>query len=68
VVEGGGQPGQVLGLVPAGLSLACGPAAAGAPGALAFAELQLPGRKRLPAAAVLAGHPLPPGTVFAGKV
>ena len=30
--------------------------------AVAFAELQLPGRKRLPAAAVLAGRPIPPGT------
>jgi methionyl-tRNA formyltransferase len=70
LVPGAGQPGEVLGLGPAGLGIACGPAAggAGAPGAVAFAELQLPGRKRLPAAAVLAGHPLAPGTVFAGKV
>jgi hypothetical protein len=29
---------------------------------VAFAELQFPGRKRLPAAAVLAGHPIPVGT------
>jgi methionyl-tRNA formyltransferase len=34
------------------------------PGAalIGFAELQLPGRRRLPAAAVLAGRPIPPGT------
>ena len=34
-------------------------------GAIAFAELQLPGRRRLPAAAVLAGHRIPAGTVLA---
>jgi methionyl-tRNA formyltransferase len=50
------QPGQVLGLAPDGLAVAC------ADGPIAFAELQLPGRKRLPAAAVLAGHAIPPGT------
>jgi len=48
--------GTVLGLRPEGLAVAC----ADAP--LAFAELQLPGRRRLPAAAVLAGRPIPPGT------
>ena len=48
--------GEVLGLVPEGLLVACGE------GAVAFAELQLPGRKRLPAAAVLAGRPIPAGT------
>ena len=31
-------------------------------GAVAFGELQLPGRKRLPVAAVLAGRPIPVGT------
>jgi methionyl-tRNA formyltransferase len=38
--------------------------ACGDPGAalIGFAELQLPGRRRLPAAAVLAGRPIPPGT------
>jgi methionyl-tRNA formyltransferase len=58
VVDGaaGARPGAVVGLAPQGLVVACGQ------GALAFAELQLPGRKRLPAAAVLAGHPQPPGT------
>jgi methionyl-tRNA formyltransferase len=52
----GAEAGAVLGLRPEGLAVAC----ADAP--LAFAELQLPGRKRLPAAAVLAGRPIPPGT------
>jgi methionyl-tRNA formyltransferase len=49
-------PGAVLGLGPEGLAVAC----ADAP--IAFAELQLPGRRRLPAAAFLAGHPIPAGT------
>jgi methionyl-tRNA formyltransferase len=52
----GASAGTVLGLRPEGLAVAC----ADAP--LAFAELQLPGRRRLPAAAVLAGRPIPPGT------
>ena len=50
------RAGVVIGLAPQGLVVACGE------GAIAFAELQLPGRKRLPSAAVLTGHPLPPGT------
>jgi methionyl-tRNA formyltransferase len=45
-----GPPGTVAGVGREGLVVA------GADGAVAFAELQLPGRKRLPAAAVLAGH------------
>ena len=44
---------------PEGLAIAC------AGGAIAFAELQMPGRRRLPAAAVLAGHRIPAGTVLA---
>jgi methionyl-tRNA formyltransferase len=52
----GGAPGTVLGPRPEGLAVAC----ADAP--IAFAELQLPGRKRLTAAAVLTGRPIPPGT------
>ena len=56
VIEGQGTPGEVQGLVPQGLAVACGG------GVVAFAELQMPGRKRLPAAAVLAGHPIPVGT------
>jgi methionyl-tRNA formyltransferase len=58
VRAGQGEPGTVLGSLPEGLLVACGR------GAVAFGELQLPGRKRLPAAAVLAGHPIPPGTRF----
>src|SRR4051812_10121124 len=53
VVGGGAQstrPGEVLGLRPEGLVVACAEAA------IAFGELQLPGRRRMPAAAVLAGH------------
>lgn len=56
---GQGRPGEVLGLRPEGLAIAC------ASGAIAFAELQLPGRRRMPAAAVLTGHPIPAGTVLA---
>jgi methionyl-tRNA formyltransferase len=62
VVAGQGAPGEVLGLREAGLVVACGE------GAVAFAELQLPGRKRLPAAAVLAGRPIPAGSRLGGKV
>ncbi len=56
VVGGRGAPGEVLGLVGERLAVACSQEA------VAFAELQLPGRKRLPAAAVLAGHPIATGT------
>jgi methionyl-tRNA formyltransferase len=62
VVAGGAQstrPGEVLGLRPEGLVVACAEAA------IAFGELQLPGRRRMPAAAVLAGHRIPAGTVLA---
>jgi methionyl-tRNA formyltransferase len=55
-------PGQVLGVQEAGLVVACGQ------GAVAFGELQLPGRKRLPAPAVLAGHPIPAGTILGGTL
>jgi methionyl-tRNA formyltransferase len=48
----------LLGAGAQGLSIACGE------GAVVFAELQLPGRKRLPASAVLAGQALPVGTVL----
>jgi methionyl-tRNA formyltransferase len=54
-----GRPGEVLGLRPEGLEIAC------AGGAVAFGELQLPGRRRLPASAVVAGHRIPAGTVLA---
>ena len=61
VVDGSaeGRPGEVLGLRPEGLEIAC------AGGSIAFGELQMPGRRRLPAAAVLAGHRIPAGTVLA---
>jgi methionyl-tRNA formyltransferase len=57
VVDGTGQPGEVLGLRSQGLAIACGS------GVIAFSEIQLPGRKRMPAKALLAGHPIPPGTM-----
>jgi methionyl-tRNA formyltransferase len=47
---------------PEGLMVACGE------GAVAFGELQLPGRKRLPAAAVVAGRPIAPGTALGGTL
>ncbi len=56
LVGPGGVPGAVLGLRPEGLAVAC------ADGPIAFAELQLPNRKRLPASAVLAGRPIAAGT------
>ncbi|HEX4406629.1 MAG TPA: methionyl-tRNA formyltransferase [Polyangia bacterium] len=52
----GGAAGTVIGVRPEGLAVAC----ADAP--IAFAELQLPGRRRMPAAALLAGRPIPAGT------
>jgi methionyl-tRNA formyltransferase len=52
--------GEVLAVGPRGLEVACGE------GTVAFAELQLPGRKRLPASAVVAGRPIPPGTRLGG--
>lgn len=48
-------PGQILALDAAGLCVACGK------GALSFAEAQLPGRKRLPAAALAAGRSIAVG-------
>ncbi len=59
IVPGGGAPGEVLGADRDGLVVACGE------GAVALGELQLPGRKRLGAAAFLAGRPVPPGTRLA---
>lgn len=60
VVAGSGSPGEYLGLVPEGLAIACGEAA------VAFGEVQLPSRRRMPAKALLAGHPIRPGTRFGG--
>jgi methionyl-tRNA formyltransferase len=56
--EGGPKPGTVIAAGAEGLVVACGT------GAVAFTELQLPGRKRLPAAAVLAGRAIPVGTIL----
>jgi methionyl-tRNA formyltransferase len=58
LVSGSGTPGTVMGADRDGLIVACGD------GAVAFAELQAPGRKRLGAAAFLAGRPVPPGTAL----
>jgi len=55
---GHGQPGEVLGLRPQGLAVACGI------GVIAFSEIQLPGRKRMSAKALLAGRPILPGTML----
>jgi methionyl-tRNA formyltransferase len=67
VAEGGGAPGQVLGapgevlgVDAEGVIVACGE------GAVAIAELQLPGKKRLAARAFAAGHPLPAGARLGG--
>jgi methionyl-tRNA formyltransferase len=51
-------PGTVLGADAAGVRIACGA------GVLSVGELQLPGRKRLPAADFLRGCSLPAGTRF----
>jgi methionyl-tRNA formyltransferase len=56
VVSGSGEPGVVLGADRDGLIVACGD------DAVAFGELQLPGRKRMPAQALLAGRAIPPKT------
>jgi methionyl-tRNA formyltransferase len=56
VLEGAGAPGEVLGLRNEGLAIACGA------GVIAFSEIQMPSRKRMPARALLAGHPIPAGT------
>ena len=56
LVSGGGVPGSVMGADRDGLLIACGE------GAVGVAELQLPGKKRMAARALLAGHPIPTGT------
>jgi methionyl-tRNA formyltransferase len=58
MTAGRGQPGEVLGVDREGVIVACGD------GAVAVSELQLPGRKRLGAAAFVAGRPIAPGTVL----
>ena len=52
------KPGTVLGLGPKGLEVATGK------GVLALRELQLEGKKRIPAEEFLRGHPLKPGTAL----
>ena len=56
VVAGRGVPGRVLGFDGEGLCVAC------ADGAVVVSELQLPGKKRMPARALAAGHALNVGT------
>jgi methionyl-tRNA formyltransferase len=56
IVSGAGTPGVVMGADRDGLIIGCGE------DAIAFAELQLPGKKRLSAQALLAGRPIPTGT------
>jgi methionyl-tRNA formyltransferase len=54
----GGEPGRVLSTGADGLRIACGE------GVLLVRELQLPGKKRLPAADFLRGRTIPAGTVL----
>lgn len=56
VEAGGGEPGTVLSAGTDGVRVACGE------GVLKVGELQLPGKRRLPASDFLRGRPLPPGT------
>jgi methionyl-tRNA formyltransferase len=60
ISSGRGTPGEVLGVDRDGLHVACGA------GAVVVADLQLPGRKRMPASALAAGFPLPRGTLLGG--
>lgn len=55
VEPGAGAPGQVIVADKRGVHVACGE------GAVSFAELQMPGRKRLPAEAIVAGRGLSVG-------
>jgi methionyl-tRNA formyltransferase len=56
IVSGSGEPGTVIGADRDGLLVACGA------DVVAFGELQLPGKKRMSAQALLAGHPIPTKT------
>ncbi len=58
IVPGVGKPGEVLGTDKDGLIVACGE------GAVALAEVQVAGRRRMHAAAFVSGRPIPPGTVL----
>ena len=53
-----GEPGTVLDVDAAGITVACGS------GALRLTELQRAGGKRVPASAFIAGHPIRPGERF----
>src|SRR5262249_34067979 len=61
IVSGRGTPGVVMGADRDGLIVGCGD------DAIAFAELQLPGKKRMAASALLAGRPMPVGTKLGGE-
>jgi methionyl-tRNA formyltransferase len=56
IVSGSGEAGVVMGADRDGLIVGCGA------DAVAFGELQLPGRKRMAAQSLLAGKPMPTGT------
>ncbi len=56
-VPSGGAPGEVLRASRDGIDVRCGDGSV-----LRITELQPEGKKRMPASAFLAGHPLPPGT------
>lgn len=58
--EAGAAPGMVLGAGGGLLRVACGE------GAVAIGEAQLPGRKRMPIASLVAGRPVPRGTILGG--
>jgi methionyl-tRNA formyltransferase len=57
---GGASPGTVVRATPAGIDVATGA------GSLRLLDVQLEGKRRLEAAAFLAGHRLPPGTCLGG--
>ena len=52
IVEGAGEPGQILGLTKTGLRVACGE------GAIEIRSLQAEGGKRMAAPDYFRGHPL----------
>lgn len=58
--SGKAAPGELLGVDRNGLHVACGE------GAIAIAEVQLPGRKRMTASALNSGLQLPRGLIFGG--
>jgi methionyl-tRNA formyltransferase len=57
---GAGAPGRVAAATPGGIDVATGA------GSLRLLEIQLEGKRRLDAAAFLAGHRVPPGTCLGG--